>query len=155
MTRLARTILSVSLLVAPAAYAQPMGHAPGGGHGPGFVERMFPPGLVMRHQQEIALTDAQRDAIKQIMADTERTLVDNRWALEGEVEKLTRLLDADTVDEKAALAQADRVMQAEQALKKSHLTLLIRIKNALTPAQREKLQALRGRDPGGAGPPTD
>jgi Spy/CpxP family protein refolding chaperone len=155
MTRLVRIATVVTLAAASAALAQPMHGGRGGRGGPPFVDRMYPPGLVMRHQEAVGLTEAQRATIKQSMADTERALVDLRWGLEAEMEKLTKLLDAATVDEEAALAQAERVMQAEQRLKKAHLTLLIRIKNALTPPQREKLDALRGRDPGPPGPPPD
>jgi len=143
MTAARPLVALVALLAATTALAQPMRRGRGA---PRFVERMFPPRLVMRHQDAIALGAEQRDRIKQAMTETERSLVDLRWALEAELEKLAQLLDADAVDEAAALAQADRVMQAEQRLKKAHLTLLIRIKNVLTPAQREKLQALRGRD---------
>jgi Spy/CpxP family protein refolding chaperone len=157
MTRLvpALAVVAFALAAVPPALAQPGRHGGGRGGPPPFVDRMYPPGLVMRHQDEIGLTAAQRDGIKKAMADTEHQLVDLRWTLEAEMEKLTKLLDADTVDEQAALAQTDRVMEAEQRLKKAHLTLLIRIKNMLTPPQREKLQTLRTRDPGPPGPPPD
>jgi hypothetical protein len=41
------------------------------------------------------------------------------------------------------LAQADKVMNLEREIKKTHLSLLVRIKNLLTAAQQEKLTALR------------
>jgi RNA polymerase sigma-70 factor (ECF subfamily) len=62
---------------------------------------------------------------------------------EGESEKLADLLKGDTVDEKAALAQSERVLAAEQEIKQVHLALLIRIKNQLTPAQQKQLRELR------------
>jgi Spy/CpxP family protein refolding chaperone len=97
----------------------------------------------MRHQSEIGLTDAQRQAIAKQMEETEKAMVTQRWDVERESEKLGKLLAAAHVDEAAALRQADQVMSAEERLKKAHLTLLIRIKNELTPAQQEKLRQLR------------
>lgn len=148
MTYVSTAVLALALCAAPSA-AQPMGPGgPPGRHGPpAFLKRLYPPGLVMRNQDEITLTDAQRDAIKQAMADTERQLLDVRWSMEAEGEKLERLLDADPVDETAALAQVDRVMAAESQMKRRHLALLIRIKNLLTPEQRDRLRTLRGRVP--------
>jgi len=62
---------------------------------------------------------------------------------------MARLLQASPVDEAAVLAQADKVMGMEREVKKAHLSLLVRIKNLLTDAQREKLMELRRRGEGG------
>jgi Spy/CpxP family protein refolding chaperone len=136
-----------------AAAAQPSGApmegGPPGMGGPSFLENVFPPSLIMRHQSEIGLTDAQRQAITKQMEETEKALVSLQWDVERESEKLGKLLAAGHVDEAAALRQADQVMSAEERLKKAHLTLLIRIKNELTPAQQEKLRQLRPERHGG------
>ena len=129
------------------------GGGPGMGMGPGgpppFLENLFPPSLIMRHQSEIGLTPAQREAITQAMSETEKQLVDLQWQFEAEAEKLAKILAPAKVDEPAALAQAEKVMGIEQRIKKTHLTLLIRIKNQLEAGQQEKLRALRpARSPG-------
>jgi Spy/CpxP family protein refolding chaperone len=98
----------------------------------------------MRHQGEIALTTAQRDAITSAMRDAQSALAEAQWQLEGEREKLEKLLAAERVDEAAALRQAAAVMTAEQRVKTTHLRLLVRIKNQLTPAQQQQLKELRG-----------
>jgi Spy/CpxP family protein refolding chaperone len=102
----------------------------------------------MRHQGEIGLTSAQQEAITEAMAESQKKLVQLQWRSEAESEKLTKLLRSDAVDETAALAQAERVLQVEQEIKQTHLALLIRIKNQLTPAQQKKLRELRPRHPG-------
>ncbi len=149
MTNLRTTVaLCLTLLAAPLlAAAQPMdppmeGGPPGMG-GPSFLENVFPPGVIMRHQGDIGLADAQREAITKHMEEAQKAHVTLQWEVERESEKLGKLLAAERVDEAAALRQADQVMSAEERLKKAHLTLLIRIKNALTPAQQEKLRQLR------------
>lgn len=128
--------------------AGPMDGGPGemGGPGPGgpsFLRQVFPPGMIMRNQEAIGLTDSQRDAITAEMAEAQKGFINLQWEIERESDKLARLLGADRIDEAAALQQAEQVMNAEQRLKKAHLTLLIRIKNQLTPAQQEKLRQLR------------
>ncbi len=144
------TIVFFLILVAGplAVMAQPMGEPPMGPGPPGmsppaFMENVFPPSLIMRHETEIGLTDAQRDAITKQMEDAQKSLVSSQWDVERESQKLSKLLEPPHIDDAAALAQIDQVMKAEEKLKKAHLTLLIRIKNILTPAQQEKLRQLR------------
>jgi Spy/CpxP family protein refolding chaperone len=119
-----------------------MGGSPGPG-GPPFLDDVFSPGLVMRYQSEIGLTDEQRGAITRQMEDAQKALVTLQWDVARESEKLTKLMQASHIDEAAALQQADQVMTAEHQLKKAHLALLIRIKNLLTPAQQQQLGKLR------------
>jgi Spy/CpxP family protein refolding chaperone len=142
---LALCFVLVAALLNPAAAqtGPPIEAGPPGMGGPSFLENVFPPSLIMRHQSEIGLTDAQRAAITKQMEETEKALVTLQWDVERESEKLSKLLAAGHVDEAAALRQADLVMSAEERLKKAHLTLLIRIKNDLTAAQQEKLRQLR------------
>jgi Spy/CpxP family protein refolding chaperone len=157
MTNLRTTIaLSFMLLATPMlAAAQPMeppmGGEPPGMAGPSFLENVFPPGVIMRHQSDIGLTDAQRELITKQIEEAQKGLVTLQWDVERESEKLGKLLAADRIDEAGALHQADQVMSAEERLKKAHLTLLIRVKNVLTPAQQQKLRQLRPEHPPGFG----
>jgi Spy/CpxP family protein refolding chaperone len=144
------TIVSFLILLASplAIMAQPTGEPPMGPGLPGmsppaFIENVFPPSLIMRHETEIGLTDAQRDAITKLMEDAQKSLVSSQWDVERESQKLSKLLEPQHIDDAAALAQVDQAMKAEEKLKKAHLTLLIQIKNILTPAQQEKLRQLR------------
>ena len=154
----------VLLTVTPAgAEGPPDMHGPGGGMmggpppgGPAFLRQLFPPNLVMEHQQEIGLRSAQVDTIKKAMNEAQQRLLDLQWRLEAESEGLTTLLAAPRVDEKATLQKLDVVTGIEQQVKKTNFTLLIEIKNALDPDQQAKLRALqpaRGFGPPGGSPP--
>jgi len=101
----------------------------------------------MRYQEEIALTNEQRDAITQAMAEAQKQLVDLQWQSEAATKKLTDELSGTSIDEAVVLAQADRVLTLEQQMKKTHLGLLIRIKKILTPSQQTKLRELRAKEP--------
>ena len=129
------------------ALAQEMGGHPMMGMGPpAFLKELFLPSLVMEHQRDIGLTPEQRDAITKEMTATHQKVLQLRWGLEEKSEALQKLLAADKIDEKAALARAGEVMDIEREMKQAHLTLLIRLKNQLTPEQQQKLAALRPRE---------
>ena len=107
-----------------------------------LAHHMYAPELIMQHQGELGLTDAQRSTIQSAMKDAQSTVVDTQWKLSAEVEKLGNLLHVDKIDETQALAQVDRVLSLEREMKRAQMTLMIRLKNALTPAQQQKLQQL-------------
>src|SRR5262245_58024956 len=127
------------LCLAPVARAQ---QPPSPPEDP-LAQYVFPPELVMRYAAEIGLDDKQKTAIKDAVVKTQAKLVDVQWDVQGQAEKLARLLQASPVDEAAVLAQADTVMGFEREVKRSHLALLVRIKNLLTDAQRARLSELR------------
>jgi len=63
--------------------------------------------------------------------------------MQGEAEKLVRLLNARPVGENAVLAQVDQVLNRERDIKKAQISLLVRIKNMLRDDQQNKLMELR------------
>jgi Spy/CpxP family protein refolding chaperone len=112
---------------------------------------LYPPELVMANQQALSLSDRQRSTIQQEMQQAQAKFTDLQWKMSGEGEKLARLLQATPVPESQVLEQVDRILGIERDVKRTHLTLLMRIKNALTPEQQAKLgemrrQAGRGRN---------
>jgi Spy/CpxP family protein refolding chaperone len=144
------SIALATLWTVPAA-AQPMMHPRALLGRPAFLEHVFRPELIMQHQSDIEITDDQRDAITKAMGATQKTLVDLQWRYQAASQELAKIVSAERVDEQQALRQAESVMGIEQEIKKEHLALLIRIKNTLTPAQQEKLRALRPRRERGQG----
>jgi Spy/CpxP family protein refolding chaperone len=108
-----------------------------------FGRFLFPPELVMQHQSEISLTDAQRTALSSAIQQAQAKFVDVQWKLSGEGEKLARLLQSATVDEAQVLEQVDRILTLEREIKRAQMGLMVRIKNTLTPAQQTKLREVR------------
>ena len=96
----------------------------------------------MRHQADIGLSSNQRKAISEAMSASYARVVEAQWSIQAATEQLRSLIDGTQVDESAALAQIDRVMEAERQLKRSHFALLIRVKNQLTPEQQARLREL-------------
>lgn len=152
-----RAAICLIALLLGAAAAPAQGPPPGAGHGPPgrplFLDQLFVPEQVMRYQQDIALTAEQRAAITAAMGETQKQLIDLQWQFEAASKELTDMLAVPKVDEAAVSAQADKVMNLELQMKKTHLGLLVRIKNVLTPEQQAQLKALRAKDrPGPPGP---
>jgi len=110
-------------------------------------QKLYPPELIMAHQQELGIDDKQRDAIVKEVQNAQSTITKLSWQMQAEAERMAKLLDSPKIDEKQVLAQADKVMNIERDVKKAHLTLLVRLKNLLTDAQRQKLAQLRKQSP--------
>lgn len=144
-----RTI-TMALLVAAALGARLDAQAPQGPQGPPgqpqdpFGRLLFPPDLVMQHQGELNLQDSQRAAVQSAIQQAQSRFIDLQWRLSGEGEKLARLLQGPVANESQVLEQVDRILAAEREMKRTQIGLLVRIKNALTPAQQAKLMELRG-----------
>lgn len=108
---------------------------------------LFPPELIMANQDAIHLTDAQRNSLQQAMADAQGKFLPLQFKMSSEVEKLQNLLKPSSVDETQVLDQVDRVLAVERDVKRTQLSLMIRIKNMLTPEQRQRLIQLRRQAP--------
>lgn len=104
---------------------------------------LYPPALVLDHQAALTLTETQRLAILEVVSATQTQLVELDANLRRDTESLRALLDADDIDEAAAVRAAERVMTWENQIKSAQLRMLIRIKNQLTSAQRASLDQLR------------
>lgn len=104
---------------------------------------LYPPELIMSHQQEIVLQEKQRAAIKSELQKAQSKFFDFQWQMKEEGERMTQLLQATPVDEAKVLEQADKIMSLEREVKKTHLSLLIRIKNTLTREQQAKLAEIQ------------
>ena len=105
---------------------------------------LIPPEMVMMHAQEIALTDAQSSSIKSEVRKAQSKFLDLQWDMQEETGRMTQLLQQSPIDETKVLEHADKVMSLEHDIKRAQLTLLVRLKNILTPAQIAKLMPLRG-----------
>ncbi len=109
--------------------------------------QLFPPEMVMGHQEELGLQEKQRAAIRSEVHKVQSRFVDMQWQLSEDAEKMANLLRATPIDEAKVLEQADKVMAQEREVKKMQLSLLVRIKNLLTPEQIAKLHEIRRRAP--------
>ena len=132
------TALFLATLLSAAALAE----SPGPADDP-FARFLFPPDRVMSHSLDIGLEDAQKTAIRNEVQKVQGKFLDTQFELQGESEKMVRLLQEKTVDEARVLAQVDRILALEREIKKTQISLLVRIKNILTPSQQAKLAEIQ------------
>jgi len=121
--------------------------APSNGGDDALGKVLLSPDLVMSHQQAIALTELQRQAIQSNMLDTQKKLLDQQFKLQGEVEKLQQLLKSATPDETKVLDEMDKVLGAERDIKRAQLSLMVKLKNNLTQQQQAQLETVRKQAP--------
>jgi len=117
--------------------------APSGPGDDALGKLFLPPDLVMSHQQAINLSDLQRLAIQTNMAETQRKLLDQQFKLQSEVEKLQSLLKTAKPDAGKVLEEMDKVLGTERDIKRAQVSLMIHLKNTLTPQQQSQLEELR------------
>jgi Spy/CpxP family protein refolding chaperone len=108
-----------------------------------YSQHLYPPELIMQNQGRLRITESQREAILQEIYKVQATAAQVQWRVSDESEKLNQLLERENVQESEALAQADRMMTWEIAVKRAQLTMLIRIRNLLTAEQKAMLKDLR------------
>jgi len=101
-----------------------------------FRDVLIPPDFVMNHQQELGLSDAQRNAIQADAQSAQEHFVRAQRQLEAAVAKLVDMLRQSRVDQAKALAQMDAVLDLEREIKHAQLSLMIQVKNELTPEQQ-------------------
>ena len=110
-------------------------------------KNFFAPELIMQHQKAIGLTTDQQTAIRAEMQKMMAQFTDLQWQESAEAEAMAALASQDRPDEKAVLAQLDKMLSIENQIKRMHTSLLVRIKNLLTPEQQAQLRALQGKGP--------
>ena len=95
--------------------------------------------------KELRLTADQSARIDKIFYSTRLELRQEVSELDRLEAKLSRLIESDTVDEAALARQIDRVETARANANKTRSLMLWRMRQVLTPDQRERLKTLQER----------
>ena len=108
---------------------------------------LFPPDIIMRHQQTLGITQEQRGKMLKLVRSFQDEVAELQWNLQNEQQIMRKSLAAKDVDAQEALPQVERVLQMESEFKLAHFRLLIAIKNELTDEQirmiRERMRQAR------------
>ena len=131
-------ICAAFLFAAGAARAQQPDQDPIG-------QSFFAPELVIQHQEAVGLITEQKEYFKTEIRQAQLKFTELQWKLQDEMEKLVGLARQQRVDEQQVLAQLEKVLAAEREIKREQVTLLVRIKNKLSPEQQAKLSELRSK----------
>ncbi len=102
-----------------------------------FSPNLVSPDRVLERADEIGLTEAQREQIIDIVAEGEAALTRHRLSNAGRESNMDELLESSPIDREAALETFDRVVDAENALKRTRLAMMIDVRNVLSDAQAQ------------------
>ncbi len=130
-------------LLALTAVALPVSAQGKPGQPDAFAEALFDPQLVLKNAQAIGLTPAQRKTILDEIKAAQIALAPLQADMTEPAMELVEMLGQTKVEEARVLSKIDQVLRVENEVKKRQTALLVRIKNALTPEQQDKLRALR------------
>jgi len=137
----------VALLAAPLpGLAQP--GPPPAGPGPCLDDGPGPPlgppdRFFEEHAQELGIDQATLDRIRAIVDAARADGQSLHDRVRSERHAMRDLLDGESPDEAAVMAQADVVGDAMTELHKHRLATMLKIRALLTPEQRDKLKELR------------
>ena len=101
---------------------------------------LYPPDIIMRHQQQLGISGAQRKNITGAVKAFQSDIADLQWTLENEQQIMRQTLIGHPIASEDALEQVERVLSLESQFKLAHFKLLIAIKNELSDEQVDMLK---------------
>jgi Spy/CpxP family protein refolding chaperone len=108
---------------------------------------LFPPELMMHHQEELGIDKDQLEAIQAEIKKAQEEVSSREQKLKQAVQGLRAQLEKEEIDEASTLTQLDKVLDAERGLKRLHIGMLVRIRNHLTADQRAQAKKLMAKLP--------
>ena len=126
-------ILAMVLGAGVAAGAQPKADV--------FKGKLFPPNVILQHQDELNLSKEQFKAIKAAVVEVQANVAEHEWDLREAYVNVLSELDKKPVDEARVMEFVDMALVAENNVKKEQVAMLIRVRNLLTDEQVAFLQA--------------
>lgn len=132
-----KTLVMLTCLVIPAlASAQ-------GQERDVFKDKLFPPKVILEHQDALGLTKEQFTAIRAAVVEVQGNVAEHEWDLREAYQRVMSDLDESPVDEDRVMENVERALLAENEVKKLQVAMLIRLRNLLTDEQMEYLQSVQ------------
>ena len=149
--------LGLAPLAANEAFAQPMGPMGGEGSMHSGMHRGMHGGGGMMEMRGLNLSEAQQDQIFKIQHDSVPAMREQMKQVRKARTELRQIAMADKFDEAKARQAADAQAKAMAAMAVMHAQNMNRVRQVLTPEQRQKMDEMRSRHdgmhPGGMKPP--
>jgi hypothetical protein len=110
-----------------------------------FKGKLFPPNIILEHQDELGLSKEQFTAIRAAVVEVQANVAEHEWDLREAYQQVLSALDESPVDEDKVLNNVDAALRAENQVKKLQVAMLIKLRNLLTDEQVEYLRSVNGR----------
>lgn len=109
-----------------------------------FKGKLFPPNLILEHQDALRLSKEQFTAIRAAVIEVQANVAEHEWDLREAYMNVMSELDKSPVDEQRVMEFVDRALVAENQVKKEQVAMLVRLRNLLTDEQVAYLEAQHG-----------
>jgi Spy/CpxP family protein refolding chaperone len=109
-----------------------------------FKGKLFPPNLILQHQDALQLSKEQFTAIRAAVVEVQANVAAHEWDLREAYMNVMSELDKSPVDERRVMEFVDKALVAENQVKKEQVAMLIRLRNLLTDEQVAYLEAQHG-----------
>ena len=133
------TIALLFIVGGSVSYAQ----QPGAGKDV-FKGKLFPPNVVLEHQDALGLTKEQFTAIRTAVVEVQSNVAEHEWDLRMAYQEVLRELDNSPIDDDKVLEFVDAALKAENKVKKLQVAMLIELRNLLTDEQMDYLREVSG-----------
>ena len=140
MRLLLTMLFGCALAISSAIQAQPQGADRTFKHREILRMGLYPPDIIMRHQQRLGITGEQREIIAGAVSKFQTDVAGLQWELQNEQQLLQQSLSGYRVETADTLVQVEKVLELESQFKLLHFELLIAIKNALTEKQIDTIR---------------
>lgn len=108
-----------------------------------FKGKLFPPNVILEHQDELNLSKEQFTSIRAAVVEVQAAVAEHEWDLREAYQRAMADLDESPVDEEKVLQSIEAALLAENEVKQLQVAMLIRLRNLLTDEQMAYLQSLR------------
>lgn len=100
-----------------------------------FSMGLYPPDIIMRHQQRLGISDDQRRNISNAVKEFQSEVAELQWTMQNEQQLMRQSFSGYSIPTEEALTRAERVLSLESEFKLAHFRLLIVTKNQLSEKQ--------------------
>lgn len=111
-----------------------------------IAANFFMPDQIRKSKDILSFSEEQQAALRGAFESAQQKISSLNEALRAESEKFKDLTKARKLDEKAVLARGDKVLDAEREVKRAQISLLVLIKNSLSPEQQAALNGIKALD---------
>ena len=109
-----------------------------------FKGKLFPPNVILEHQEELKLSKAQFTAIRAAVVEVQAGVAEHEWDMREAYHALMQELDKAPIDEDRVIEHANVALLAENQVKKKQMAMLVKLKNLLIAEQISYLESVYG-----------
>ncbi len=105
-----------------------------------FKGKLFPPNVILEQQDRLGIDKEQYTAIRAAVVEAQGDIAAHEWDLRTAYQNVLAELDKVPIDQERVLKLVGQALEAENAVKKRQVAMLIELRNLLSERQIEQLR---------------